>query len=43
MPARLTELEAVLEGALVGTVEGTPGEDGVVRYESGSFSLLLRR
>jgi len=43
MPTRLTELEAVLEGALAGTVEGTPGEGGVVRYEAGSFSLLLRR
>jgi glyoxylase-like metal-dependent hydrolase (beta-lactamase superfamily II) len=40
-PARLVELEDALEGALTGTLEGHPGEDGLVRYEAGAFSLLM--
>jgi glyoxylase-like metal-dependent hydrolase (beta-lactamase superfamily II) len=42
-PARLTELETALERARAGTLAGSPGEDGIVRYEAGTFSLLMRR
>jgi glyoxylase-like metal-dependent hydrolase (beta-lactamase superfamily II) len=41
-PVRLVELRDALEGALMGTLEGQPGEDGLVRYEAGAFSLLMR-
>ncbi len=41
-PVRLVELRDALEGALAGTLEGQSGEDGLVRYEAGSFSLLMR-
>jgi glyoxylase-like metal-dependent hydrolase (beta-lactamase superfamily II) len=41
-PARLVELRDALEGALTGALEGQPGEAGLVRYEAGAFSLLMR-
>ena len=41
-PVRLVELRDAFEGALTGTLEGQPGEDGLVRYEAGAFSLLMR-
>ena len=41
-PVRLVELRDALEGALMGTLEGQPGEDGLVRYDAGAFSLLMR-
>ncbi len=40
---RLTELRDALAGVLEGTLEGTLDEEsGMLRYEAGAFSLLMR-
>ncbi len=42
-PVRLTELRDALAGVLEGTLEGTLDEEsGMLRYEAGAFSLLMR-
>lgn len=41
-PTRLTELRDVFSAIQAGTLAGTPGDGGTMRYEAGAFSLLLR-
>ncbi len=41
-PSRLLELRDAFLAVQEGTLEGIPGEGGVMRYEAGAFSLLLR-
>jgi len=41
-PVRLLELRDVLEAVRNGTLEGAPGDGGMMRYEAGAFSLLMR-
>ena len=42
-PIRLVELKEALAGIGAGTLTGTSGADGMVRYEAGAFSLLMRK
>lgn len=41
-PSRLIELRDAFTAVQDGTLEGTPGEGGTMRYDAGAFSLLLR-
>ena len=41
-PNRLIELRDAFSAIQRGTLTGTPGENGMIRYEAGAFSLLLR-
>lgn len=41
-PVRLVELRDALASLRSGTLEGTAGEDGLMRYEVSTFSLLMR-
>jgi glyoxylase-like metal-dependent hydrolase (beta-lactamase superfamily II) len=41
-PIRLVELRDVFAAVRDGTLEGTVGDDGMMRYDVGVFSLLLR-
>ena len=41
-PIRLIELRDAFSAVRDGTLAGTPGEGGTMRYEAGAFSLLLR-
>ena len=41
-PLRLVELRDAFSAVQDGTLAGTRGEGGTIRYEAGAFSLLLR-
>jgi glyoxylase-like metal-dependent hydrolase (beta-lactamase superfamily II) len=41
-PVRLIELRDAFAAVQNGTLVGTPGEGGTMRYEAGAFALLLR-
>jgi len=41
-PIRLVELEAALAAVRAGALEGQVEEEGMIRYEAGAFSLLMR-